>query len=201
MPTDKRWCKQCGTPLPADARFCEMCGAPAGAAPPERAERVIGHLPAERIEEGKGLFGRAKRTQLNLVITTSRLLYLRETNELNENWLAETERLVQEEERSGVPWRTLIDNYDWRDPLWASFYDTPPDRLLAAHRGNEALPLAKVVSATITLDEERDKLDISIAGGEMHHFSLFNLVGQAAARFLAQALGPERVRITPPPAP
>jgi hypothetical protein len=197
MPADERWCEQCGTPLPADARFCEMCGAPAGALRYEQAETVIGHLPGERLEEGKGLFGRVKTTQLNLVITTSRLLCLRETDETNENWLAETERLLEEEERSGLPWRTLIARYDWRSPLWAGFYDTPSDELLVAHRDNAAIPLADIVSTTVTLDEERDKLDVLLVSGEMRHFLLFNQVGQAAARFLAQALGPERVRIAP----
>ncbi len=200
MSVDERWCEQCGTPLPADARFCEMCGAPAGTVYSQQAETVVGHLPAERIDEGKGLFGRVKTTQLNLVITISRLLCLRETDEMNNNWLAETERLIEEEERSGLPWRALIDNYDWRSPLWASFYDTPPGELVAAHRGNEVIPLADIVSATVTLDEERDKLDILLGSGEMHHFLLFNQVGQAAERFLAQALGPERVRIAPLPA-
>jgi hypothetical protein len=197
MPANKRWCEQCGTPLPADARFCEMCGTPAGAVHLEQAEMVIGHLPAARIEEGKRLFGRAKTTQLNLVITTSCLLCLRETNEMNENWLAEQERLLEEEKRSGLPWRALIDNYNWRNPLWARFYNTPPGELLAAHRGNETIPLADVVSASVTLEEELDKLDILLTSGEMHHFLLFNQVGQAAARFLAQALGPERLRLTP----
>jgi hypothetical protein len=202
MPTDQRWCTQCGARLPADARFCEMCGAPAGFVRQEGAERaevVIGHLPAERIEEGKGLFGRAKTTQLNLVITTSRLLCLHETEEMNDNWVAETERLI-ELERSGQPWRALIDGYDWRSPLWAGFYDTPPDDLLAAHRGNEAIALADVASAAVTLDEERDRLDLVLAGGETRRFLLFNQVGQAAARFLGQALGAERVRLAAPAA-
>jgi hypothetical protein len=205
MPAHTRWCTKCGTPLPADARFCEMCGAPAGGAPAGGApggqlETVIGHLPAERIEAGKGFLGRTRTTQINLVITTSRLLCLRETNEMNENWLAETERLIEQESRSGLPWRTLVDQYDWRGPLWADFYDTPPDELLAAHHGNEAIPLDQVVSVAITLDEELDRLDVLLAGGLGYHFQLFNQVGQAAARFLAQALGPQRVRLTPLPA-
>jgi hypothetical protein len=174
-----------------------MCGAPADAGHRSQAETVIGHLPAERLEPGKGLFGRTRMTQINLVITASHLLYLHETEEMNENWLAEGERLSEEKERSGLPWRTLIDSYDWRSPLWASFYDTPPATLVAAHRGNEAIPLADIVSVAIVLDEELDKLDILLTSGETDHFQLFNQVGQAAARFLTQALGPERVRLTP----
>jgi len=162
----------------------------------EQTETVIGHLPGQRIEDGQGLFGRARTTQLTLVVTTHRLLCLHETHEMNENWLAETERLIEEEERSGLPWRALIDQYDWRSPLWAPLYDTQPDELLAAHRGNEAIPLTDVVSAAVTLDEERDRLEILLAGGELRRFLFFNQVGRAAGRFLAQALGQDRVRVT-----
>jgi hypothetical protein len=176
-----------------------MCGARIEPVSYEQAETVIGHLPVERVEEGKGFLGRTKSTQLSLVVTTSRLLYLRETDEMNEKWLAEEGCLLEEEKHSGLPWRTIIDNYDWRNPLWASFYNTPPDEQLAAHRHNEAIPLVNVASAIVTLDEEWDKLDVQLTSGEIHHFLLFNQVGQAAARFLAQALGPKRVRLTPQP--
>jgi hypothetical protein len=208
MSADK-FCSQCGAEVPEGVRFCVMCGAPVSAAaaplppqapspPPQvaRRERTIGHLPVEQVEEGAGIFGRRKSTQLNMVITTARLLYLRETNDMNENWLFETERLEELQKRSGLPWRTVMDHYDFQGPLWASFYDDPPDELLAAHRHNEAVSLADIVSATITLEEELDKLDIQLSSGEMHHFSLYNQVGQPAARFLAQALGAERVRLT-----
>ncbi len=197
MSANAQWCEQCGAPIPADARFCEMCGAPAASFHSEQIETVIGHLPAERFQEGAGLFGRVKTTQLNLVITTSRLLCLQETEEMNETWLGETERLIEEEEDGDLPWRALMDAYDWSGPLWAYFYETPADELLAADRGNEAIPLSHVVSTAITLDEERDRLDILLANGETYHFQLFNQVGRPAARFFAQALGPERVRLTP----
>ena len=200
MTAPKRFCEQCGSPLQTGGRFCEMCGAPAGSVQAEAAETVVGHLPAERLEEGKGLLGRVKTTQLNLVITTSRILCLRETEETNDTWLAETERLEDEEKRSGVPWRTLIERYDWRSPIWVAFYETPPGELLAADRGNGAIPLPEVVLATVTLDEERDKLDIGLAGGQVFHFQLYNQVGRAAARFLAHVLGPERVRLVVPAA-
>ncbi len=200
MTAPKRFCEQCGSPLQTGGRFCEMCGAPVDSADAERAETVVGHLPAERLEEGKGLLGRVKTTQLNLVITTVRVLCLRETEETNDTWLAETERLEDEEKRSGVPWRTLIDRYDWRSPIWAAFYDTPPGELLSSDRRNGAIPLSEVVVATVTLDEELDKLEIGLAGGQMVHFQLYNQVGRAAARFLAQVLGSERVRLVVPAA-
>ena len=145
-----------------------------------------------------GLLGRVKTTRLNLVITSSRILCLRETMDTNDTWVAETERLDDEEKRSGVPWRTLIDRYDWRSAMWAAFYDTPPGELLSADRGNGAILLSEVAAATVTLDDELDKLDIELAGGQVFHFQLYNLVGRAAARFLAQALGSERVRLIVP---
>lgn len=196
MPTNEHRCTQCGAPLPADARFCETCGAPAGSFHSGQTETVIGHLPAERFQEGAGVFGRVKVTQLNLVITTSQLLCLQETNEMNETWLGETERLFQEEQNGGMPWRALMDAYDWSGPLWDYFYKTPAHELIAADRDNEAIPLSDVVSAEIALDDERDRMDIRLANGETYHFQLFNQVGRPAARFFAQALGPERVRLT-----
>jgi hypothetical protein len=192
MSEAKLYCEECGAVLPADARFCEQCGT---SAPFGREEPVIGHLPAERIEKGKGRFSRTKFIQVSLVITTTHLLCLRETETMNENWLAEEERLNVEEEKSGLPWRELIDRYDWRSPLWSDFYNVPPGTLLSAHRDNEAIPLADVVSATITLDNELDELDLLLTSGQTLHFQLFNLVGRAAGRFLCQALGPERVRL------
>lgn len=200
MSTNQRFCEQCGAPLPAGARFCEMCGAPTDAATDTAPERVIGHLPAERLEEGKGFLGRVKTTTINLIVTTTRLLFLRETEETNDAWLGETERLEEEEKRSGVPWRMLIDRYEWHSPLWSQFYETPPGELVAAGRDNEALVLADVASATVTLDEELDKLDIVLRSGETRRFQLFNLTGRPAARFLAEALGRERVRLASPAA-
>ncbi len=197
MPTEKQRCKQCGNPVPAGANYCKVCGTPTGAINAPQAETVIGHLPVQRLEAGMGLFGRTRKTQMNIVITTSRLLYLHASDAMNDRWLGETERIFQEEQASGLPWRALIDSYDWRNPLWADFYDTPPEALLTAHRDNEALPLANITLAEITLDEVWDKLDILIASGEMDHFLLFNQVGQAASRFLSQALGAGRVRLTP----
>jgi hypothetical protein len=196
MQLDQRWCTQCGTTLPADARFCEMCGAPAGIVDSEQAEMVIGHLPGEMV--GKGIFGRGKA--INLVITSLRLLCLYETKKMRENWVAEIVRLVEEEERTGLPWRSYFDSYEWRGPLWIGFYETPPEQLLAAHRDNEAIPLADVLSTTITLMEEgEDRVDILLTSGETRHFVLFDQMGQPADRFLAQALGPERVSIAPSP--
>ena len=195
MSEAKLWCEACGTPLPPDARFCEMCGAAVPSRPQNQGEMIIGHLPAERVEKGKGLFGRASTTQLNLVITTVRLLYLRETDAMNQKWLAEEERLGEEQARTGQSFRAVIDSYDWRGSVWAELYEVEPDELLAAHRENEAIPLTDILSATVTLDEELDKLDISLVSGETHHFQLFNLVGRPAAQFLRQALGPDRVRL------
>jgi len=193
MPAAQQWCEQCGTPLPADARFCEMCGAPAGVFDPQQAETAIGHLPGEL--QGKGLFDRGKA--IVLVITTTRLLCLYETKKMRENWVAEIVRLVEEDDGS-MPWRWQFENYDWRGPLWAEFYGMPPDQLLAAHRDNEAIPLADVVSVTVTLVEEgEDTVDIALSQDRSLHFVLFDQLGQPAARFLAQALGSERVRVTP----
>jgi hypothetical protein len=203
MNTPNRFCEQCGSPLRAGVRFCERCGAPVElerAPAAAEAEAVIGHLPAERLEEGKGFLGRPKTTQLNFVITTSRILCLRETEETNDAWLGETERLDDEEKRSGVPWRTLIDHYVWRSPVWAAFYETPPDELLASDRGNGSIPLSEIVRATVTLDDEMDRLELAFAGGQVFRYRLYNLTGRPAARFLAQALGPERVRLVAQPA-
>ena len=109
------------------------------------------------------------------------------------DWLAE--RLEGLEKRSGLSLRKIMDEYDWRSPEWASLYTTPPDQLLAAHRHNEAVPLAEVVSATVTLDEELDKLDLDLANGERHHFVIFVQAGKAAGQFLSRALGAGPVRV------
>ena len=172
-----------------------MVFAPQG--PP--AERVVGHLPAETIEAGRGIFGGARRRQVNLVVTNTRLLCLQETEDTNTAWLAETERLEQEAARSGVPWRTLIDHYPWDGPPWAAFYRTPPDTLLAADNRNWAIPVHAIVKASVTLDPERDQLQLLMDNGQVLSFQLFNLVGTAAARFLTQVLGPTRVRFSPHP--
>jgi hypothetical protein len=178
-----------------------MCGAPvepAAAAPAVAAhtvETVVGHIPAERLEDGKNLLGRQKTTQLNLVITTTRLLCLRETEETNEAWLAEQERIEEEEKRSGVAWRMLMERYNWRSPVWAAFYETPPGELLSSDRGNGAIPLSDIARATITLNDEMDGLDLELAGGQVFRFRLYISTGRPAARFLAQVLGPERVRV------
>lgn len=212
MTSTPRFCEQCGAALPPNARFCERCGRPVSLAarpapmpaptpvarpapmPAPALETVIGHLPV-RIEKGGGLFGRPKASQLDLVITTSRLLFLHETDEINENWVYETERLSEEEESRGLPWRKLVDEMDWRGPLWAVFYDTPPDELLAAHPGNQAIPLAEIASALVALAEDWDRLDLRLSNGETPRFLIFNRVGSVAARFLAQALGRERVQL------
>jgi hypothetical protein len=85
--------------------------------------------------------------------------------------------------------------YDWSGPPWSSYYETPPDQLVASHRSNEAIPLNDVVSVTIILDDELDKLDVMLANGETYHFQLFNLTGAPAAQFLRQALRSDRVRL------
>ncbi len=201
MGAQKRFCEQCGSPLKPGVCFCEMCGAPvepAAAAPAVAAhtvETVVGHIPAERLEDGKNLLGRQKTTQLNLVITTTRLLCLRETEETNEAWLAEQERIEEEEKRSGVAWRMLMERYNWRSPVWAAFYETPPGELLSSDRGNGAIPLSDIARATITLNDEMDGLDLELAGGQVFRFRLYISTGRPAARFLAQVLGPERVRV------
>ena len=134
MPANKRWCEQCGTPLPDDARFCEMCGTPVVMQPSRAGEIVIGHLPGEI--EGKGRLGRSKA--INLVITTTRLICIRETSKMRENWVGELARLVE---------------------------------------------------------EEGDTVDLQLTGGETLRFVLFDQMGRPAGRFLAQALGPQRVRL------
>jgi hypothetical protein len=175
------------------ASFCGMCGTPVEAQPAERAETIIGHLPAERLEEGRGFLGRLKVTPLALVITTQRLLCLRETPEMNQSWLEEQDRLAGRSESLGVISRDVWHAYDWSGPPWELYYETPPDELAASDRANEAIPVGEIVSATVTLDDELDKLDIVMANGEPYHFQLFNLTGEPAARFLRQALGPDRV--------
>jgi hypothetical protein len=204
MVAQKRFCEQCGSPLKAGARFCEMCGSPAESAAPapaEGVESVAGHVPAERLEEGKNLFGHQKTTQLELVITTLRILCLRQTEDMNDAWLAEQDGLEEEEKLSGTPWRTLIDRYDWRGPVWAAFYETPPRELLSSDRGNGAIPLSEIVRATVTLNDEMDGLDIELGGGQVFRFWLYNLTGKAAARFLTEVLGRDRVRLAGPVAP
>lgn len=200
MPASQQWCEQCGAPLPEGARFCEVCGAPVGSPLPQQAEAVIGHLPAEAVQEGKGFLGRSKTIPLSLILTTSRLLLLREDDDVHDLWVGETERLIEEEEHGALSWRELIDRYPWRSPLWARFFDTPPDDLLAAHRDNEAIPLTEVVWAAVTLGEGGDRLYLQLAGGQARQMLLLNQVGRVAVRFLAQALGPERVRLAPPAA-
>lgn len=162
-------------------------------------ESVIGHLPAEYIVEGGGVFGGSKRTQVNLVITSTRLLCLAETEQTNTTWLAETERLEEDASRTGVPWRTLMDYYPWAGPLWASFFRTPPEVLLAESRSNWAVPWGAVVEATVTLDPELDRLDLLMDNRQVLRFALFNLVGVVAARLLGQVLGANRVRLVPEP--
>lgn len=138
---------------------------------------------------------------MNLVITSTRLLCLDETEQTNTTWLAENERLDDDVRRTGVPWRVLIDHYRWDGPQWAEFYQTPPDALLAADRGNWDVPMAAIVEATITLDDELDRLDLLMDNGQVLRFTLFNLVGVPASRFLTRALGANRVRLgsAPPP--
>ena len=191
MTAGTRFCTQCGAEVPEGVRFCVMCGAkieqtPTVAAPPPappqvetgQGEWAVGHLPVERVEQGAGVFGRTRSTQLNMVITSTRLLYLRETDEMNEGWVYESERLEDLEKRSGLSLREVMDEYDWHNPQWASLYATPPDRLLAAHRHNEAVPLSEIVSATVTLDEELDKLDLDLANGERHHLRSTSRLGR-----------------------
>lgn len=199
MPADKTWCEQCGTLLPVDARFCEMCGAPIRQESQREVETVIGHLPVQRVQAGKGFLGRDQTTDLTLIITTSRLLFLREARETSDNWLAETERLMEEEHQSGLTWRELMDRYDWRRALWDVFFKTPPDELLATHRDNTAVPLEQVISVTVSLAEERDVVSILLADGESYQLRLFDQMGRPATRFLAQALGPQRVRLVSQP--
>lgn len=204
MPDNAERCEQCGARLPASARFCEICGAPVGARPPapagarpaQAAEAVIGHLPAERTEKTRSGLGWKPAGALTLVISTRRLLLLRETDEVYDTWVSETEGLIVEEEQSGRPWRELMDAYDWRSPVWAHLYNTPPDALLAAHRDNEAIALDQVISAEVALADDCDALSLLLADGNQPRFPLKNQSGRPAAIFLAQALGPERVRVT-----
>lgn len=168
---------------------------------PVLVEPVLGHLPAEYITERRGAFGGRRRRPVNLVITSTRLLCLDETEQTNTTWLSENERLDDDVRRTGVPWRVLIDHYRWDGPQWAEFYQTPPDALLAADRGNWDVPMAAIVEATITLDDELDRLDLLMDNGQVLRFTLFNLVGVPASRFLTRALGANRVRLgsaTPP---
>ena len=196
MSPDRRWCQQCGTSLPDDARFCEMCGTPVVTEPYQPQEMVIGHLPGEL--EGKGRFRRGKA--IILVITTTRLICVRETKKMHETWVGEIVRLFEEEDPD-LSWRQRLDSYEWRSPLWAYFFDASPDALLATDRENEAIPLTDLVSATITLVEEGgDTVDFLLTSGETLRFVLFDQMGRPAARFLAQALGLDRVRLVPFPA-
>lgn len=141
------------------------------------------------------MFGGDRRRQVNLVLTNLRLLCLRETEETNTAWLAESERLEEEAARAGVSLRVLIDHYRWDAPLWAEFYRNAPDALLAADRNNWAVPLSAVVHASVTLDPELDRLDLMMDNGQVLGFPLFNLAGLAAARFLTQVLGAARVQV------
>jgi hypothetical protein len=174
-----------------------MCGTPVGTEHYQQGETVIGHLPGR--VEGKGRFGRDKA--INLVITTARLLCVRETRKMGEKWVGEIFRLAEEEENPDLPWRRHFDSYEWRSPLWAYFYETPADDLLATHRDNQAIPLTDVVSATITFAEEGgDMVDFVLTSGETLRVVLIDQMGRPAGRFLAQALGPQRVRFVSQPA-
>jgi hypothetical protein len=154
-------------------------------------EVVIGHLPGKI--EGKGRFGRSKA--IILVITTTRLICVRETKKMHEDWIGEIVRLSEEEDPD-LPWRRHYDTYEWRSPLWAYFYETPPDDLLATHRDNQAIPSTDIVSVTVTpVEEGEDTVDFVLTGGETLRLVLLDQMGRPAARFLAQALDPQRVRI------
>ncbi len=197
MSPNRQWCEQCGTPLPDDARFCEMCGTPVVMEHSRAAETVTGHLPGEI--EGNGRFRQSQA--IILVITTTRLICVRETRKMHENWTGEIFRLAEEEENPDLPWRRHFDSYEWRSPLWAYFYETPADDLLATHRDNQAIALKDIVSATITLVEEGgDMVDFVLTSGETLRFVLIDQMGRPSGRFLAQVLGPQRVRFVSQPA-
>ncbi len=189
-------CTACGADLPTDARFCEQCGhavlpkSPLSQTIPLQSEYLIGHIPVEIQAAGKGFFGRTKYTDYELLITTQRLLFL-SPGSWDERWLQEQNKLdfdtlmVDEE---FAPWRSMMEQYDFAQPLWKDYYSTPFEELLAVNKHNFAVRITDLVSATIELDNELDLLNLSCADGTQHRCKIYLLLGTIAHRSLAQIL-------------
>ncbi len=162
-----------------------------------RAERVVGHVPAEVSTQGKGFLARLRSLTYDILITSQRLLLIRQSEAMNTVALDEGERLEEEAESLGVPWRQIMDAYRWDSPPWQHYYRTAPDKLLSESGENRAIALGGIQAAIIGLGQEDDldHLELRLANGEVLSFNLFMASGGAAARFLAAALGRHRVQM------
>lgn len=191
-------CAVCGASLPADARFCESCGHPVFSASPKntvntrssatQTELVLGHIPIQK--KGKGMFGRTKYTDYELLITDQQLLFLRPEVQ-DERWLNEQialgfDTLTLNDEFSR--WRKTMERYDYAKQPWGDYYSTPFDELLATNRSNFAVALNTVIRASVLLDDETDTLDLVCADGVQHHCKIYLLLGHVTHRLLAQVL-------------
>ncbi len=195
-------CTACGSDLPADARFCEQCGqavslkSPLSQTTPLQSESLISHFPV-KVEAGKGFFGGIKYTDYEILITNQRLLFLyRESGE--ERWLQEQDNLdfdtlmLNEE---FAQWRSMLEQYDFSNPLWDDFYLTPFEELLVVNKHNFAVEINDLLSVTIELDNELDALKLSCADGTQHHCKFYMLMGNVAYLTLAQVLDSSKLKL------
>ncbi len=193
-------CVVCGARLPANARFCEFCGQPVLPNSPKNTvktqtqsstiqiELVLGHIPIQ--EKGKGIFGRTKYTDYELLITAQQLLFLR-PEAWDERWLHEQteldfDTLMLNGEFSR--WRKAIERYDFAKQPWGDYYSTPFDELLTANRRNFAIAVDTVVRDSILLDDETDTLELVCTDSIQHRCKIYLLLGRVTHRLLAQVL-------------
>ena len=191
-------CVACGASLPENTRFCESCGQPVLPNSPKntaeaqsstrQTEHVLGHIPIQK--KVKGIFGRTKYTDYELLITDQQLLFLR-PGDWDERWLYEQielgfDTLMLNEEFSR--WRKTMDRYDFAKQPWTDYYSTPIDELLAANRRNFAVAVDTVVHASILLDDEIDTLKLVCTDGIEHLCKIYLLLGHVTHRLLAQVL-------------
>jgi hypothetical protein len=189
------FCTRCGKNLSPNSNFCEYCGAPVSAS--EQEEKVIGHVLVESREKTKGLLGRVRSRTCNILFSPKKLLFITETEAMNNIALMESDRVYEEASRSGIPFRAFMESYQWNSPPWKHYYSTPMEKLLAENRNNREMETTDIQMAVLRLDEEGDldELILQPVEGPPLNFNIFMAGGDAAAGFLKQILGSSRVKV------
>ncbi len=213
-----KFCTNCGKPLSPGSRFCEYCGVPVSKpaglekaaveqVPPKNlvvekagepaVEKVIGHVLAESRQKKNGFLGRFGSKNFDILFTPQRLLFIKETEEINNIAISEGDRVHNEVSKTGVSYRSYMDSYRWNGPPWQYYYSTPVEKLLSKNRENWFLDNSDIRSAVIRLDqrEELDELELQLVSGDSLTYDLFMTGGGAAARFLQEVLGSSRVMV------
>ena len=210
MPTETRFCTQCGSPLSPGDRFCGRCGAPVSSPqpseataspqvpPPSPAEPIVDVIP---VQQRSGFMGLSVKS-FNIVVTPQRLIVLPITKaEMNEAVQTARERARAAGKGFFGQWGAQL---AWMQILYERYRATPVDRLAQTPGctviGNQEVrsvrlkdpPRVKMGSSDEEVSPSYSTLSIETGRGTFT-FDLLTMKAKEARAILQQTLG-ERVR-------